>query len=47
MKLFGLKSNEAQVDFCDRCGSVCDARCRADALRTQAFDRVLRFGGRL
>jgi hypothetical protein len=47
MKLFRIKSTPAEVAFCDRCGSVCDARCRADALRAQAFDRVLRLGGRI
>jgi hypothetical protein len=26
----------AAVSFCERCGAVCDARCRADTLREQA-----------
>ena len=47
MKLFRIKSAAAEVEFCDRCGSVCDTRCRANALRARAFDRVLRFGGRI
>ena len=29
------------VEFCERCGSVCDARCRADTLRDQAVTRAL------
>jgi hypothetical protein len=47
VKLLRLKSALPEVEFCDRCGSVCDTRCRTDALRAQAIDRVLRFGGRI
>jgi len=47
MKLFGFNSKRVDVDFCDRCGSICDERCRRTALRDRAFDRVLRFGGRI
>ena len=47
MKLFRPMSRRADVEFCDRCGSICDERCRRAALRDRAFDRVLRFGGRI
>ena len=30
------------VEFCDACGTVCDAGCRADRLRDQARDAALR-----
>jgi hypothetical protein len=33
------KSTDAE--FCDRCGSVCDARCRALAIREQALTRAV------
>lgn len=44
MKLF--KRKEEEIEFCDRCGSVCDSRCRADALRERNYDRAIaaRFG---
>lgn len=44
MKLFKRKDEE--IEFCDRCGSVCDSRCRADALRERNYDRAIaaRFG---
>lgn len=32
------------VEFCERCGKVCDARCRAEALRDQARTRALTAG---
>lgn len=35
------------VAFCERCAQVCDARCRASALRDDARSRVLRYAGRL
>jgi hypothetical protein len=47
MKLFRPDPKPVDVDFCDRCGSICDERCRRAALRDRAFDRVLRFGGRI
>jgi hypothetical protein len=31
------------VGFCERCGVVCDARCRADRLREQARTSALTF----
>jgi hypothetical protein len=30
-----------RVEFCERCGCVCDQRCRADTLREQARTRAL------
>jgi hypothetical protein len=41
------KSRELAVEFCDRCARVCDAGCRAAAVREQALLRALRFGGRV
>jgi hypothetical protein len=41
------KSKELAVDFCERCSRVCDARCRANAVRERARTQVLRYGGRL
>ena len=35
-----------QVEFCDRCGSVCDQTCRANQLREQARLRALTLGPR-
>ncbi len=35
----------AMVEFCDRCGSVCDARCRAERLRDQTRARARSLGG--
>jgi hypothetical protein len=29
-------ADHAAVTWCERCGVLCDARCRADALREQA-----------
>jgi hypothetical protein len=31
----------SRVEFCERCGSVCDQRCRADALLEQMRTRAL------
>ena len=31
----------AGVSFCDACGSVCDARCRANAVADQARTTTL------
>jgi hypothetical protein len=44
MKLFRLASREERVDFCDRCGKVCDAHCRASFARERAIERAL-YGG--
>jgi hypothetical protein len=38
-------SRALAVEFCDRCAKVCDAGCRAAAVREQALMRALRFGG--
>ena len=32
-----------RVIFCERCGEVCDARCRADALRERAKADAMAF----
>ena len=40
------KSKELAVEFCDRCAQVCDAGCRAAAIRERALVRALRFGVR-
>jgi hypothetical protein len=34
----------APIEFCDRCARVCDARCRATALRDQSLLRALNAG---
>jgi hypothetical protein len=44
---FRKKREPGRVDFCDRCGSVCDARCRADAARRRSVESALRHGFRL
>jgi hypothetical protein len=33
----------AGVRFCDACGGVCDARCRADAVADQSRTSALAF----
>jgi hypothetical protein len=38
------KHRESVVEFCDRCGSVCDADCRRDAVLAEARDQALRWG---
>ena len=38
---------EDDVRFCDRCSSVCERRCEADAFARRAFDHALRQGWRL
>jgi hypothetical protein len=40
MKRF-KRSKELWVEFCDRCGSVCDAGCRSAALRERTHIRAL------
>ena len=47
MRLFKGKGKAAQVEFCERCGSVCDASCRAEAVRDLYLQRALRYGLRL
>ncbi|HET7129378.1 MAG TPA: hypothetical protein VFJ93_09930 [Gaiellaceae bacterium] len=46
LKLF-KKTKELAVEFCERCSQVCDAGCRAAALRERARMQALRFGGRI
>jgi hypothetical protein len=41
------KSKALTVEFCDRCARVCDAGCRAAAIREHALARALRLGVRL
>jgi hypothetical protein len=41
------RSKALAVEFCDRCSRVCDAGCRAAAIREQTLLRVLRFGVRV
>jgi hypothetical protein len=45
LRLF-KRTKELAVEFCDRCGRVCDASCRAIAIREQAATRALRLGPR-
>jgi hypothetical protein len=40
MKLFNRGKPES-VEFCDRCGSVCDSSCRSSAVRQRNLDRAL------
>lgn len=41
------KPRELVVEFCDRCAQVCDAACRAEAVRESTGMQVLRFGVRI
>jgi hypothetical protein len=47
MKLFSFTSRESHVDFCERCGSVCDSICRAQEAREQTRLRALINGWRV
>ena len=47
MRRLFKRSKAVAVEFCDRCAKVCDAGCRAAAVREQALLRALRFGGRV
>ena len=43
-----LRTSETDdLAFCERCGEVCDHRCRADALARRTLDQALRNGWRL
>lgn len=46
MKISLVKPKRWSVEFCDRCGSVCDSGCRARGIREAALQRGLagRFG---
>ena len=46
MKLFPNKAKAATVSFCERCGEVCNAACRADALRERARLQTIAYGWR-
>jgi len=46
LKLFS-KNQSRRVDFCERCGSVCDSACRAEAAREAARRQLLGNGWRL
>ena len=35
------------VEFCDRCGTVCDAACRSRQVRDRVIDQGLRHGPRI
>ena len=41
------KTKTLAVEFCERCSQVCDAGCRAAAVRERARMRALQFGGRI
>lgn len=47
MLRFRKSQLDGDVRFCDRCSSLCDRRCQADALSRQTFDQLLRQGWRL
>ncbi len=40
------RTERVVVEFCDRCAKVCDAGCRAMAIRERAEMRALRLGPR-
>ena len=46
LKLF-KKTSELAIEFCDRCGLVCDAACRRNAIVERARDRALLQGMRV
>ena len=46
MRRLSFRKKELQVDFCDRCGSVCDAGCRRDSLLRRTRDTI-QLAGRL
>ena len=45
LRLF-KRTKELVVEFCDRCGNVCDAACRRNAVIGRARDRALLLGMR-
>lgn len=52
MEVVMLRSRKSRLDedtirFCDRCSSVCDRRCQADAFARRTLDQALRHGWRL
>jgi hypothetical protein len=40
MFIFRRERSQSQVDFCERCGSVCDSVCRGEALRDETLTRA-------
>ncbi len=40
------KTSTRVVSFCERCGSVCDSVCRAEAIRENVRQRALVSGWR-
>jgi hypothetical protein len=40
--MFG-RTKHSQVSFCERCGEVCDASCRAESLRRLERERLQLF----
>ncbi len=44
--MFKLKRGTRAIEFCERCGSVCDQACRLTASREQVRLDLLRYGGR-
>ncbi len=45
MKLF-KRTKKQVIEFCNRCGRVCDAACRRAAVIERVRDRALLAGGR-
>lgn len=41
------RTRERAVEFCDRCGSVCTAACRQDAILARAREKLMVYGGRV
>ena len=46
MKIFREKGTP-RAAYCDGCARVCDARCRADAVRERAWLGAVRYGFRI
>ena len=46
MWLLKRKSVE-RIEFCERCGSICDTSCRAEAQRDATMQSLLRHGVRI
>lgn len=40
-------SKKEPVEFCERCSTVCDRRCRSKGVREQGLAKATRFGPRL
>ncbi len=47
MLRFLRTTDPPDVRFCDRCASVCDRRCDAEALRRETLDQALSYWRRL